>query len=286
MRALVLGGGGQVGRALVAAAGSDDEATGLSRGECDIADAEAVAAALRRHAPDIVFNAAALTAVDAQEATPDEAMRINGAAPGHIARACKAAGPRLVHISTDFVFDGRKGAPYLPDDPARPTSVYGRSKAAGEEAVQAALPGAAIVRTAWVYAAEGGNFVNTMLRAMAERDEVRVVADQIGTPTHAASLARALWKLARAGATGIHHYTDAGIAGWYDFAVAIEEEGRALGLHDGCAVRPIATADYPTAARRPACSLLDKSATWAITGIPDHWRVELRRMLAERKGKP
>lgn len=283
MKALIFGSGGQLGRALAAAAEPGEETVGLSHDDCDIGDASAVAQALRRHAPDIVFNAAALTAVDAQEETPEEAMRINGAAPGHIAEACKAAGARLLHVSTDFVFDGGKGSPYLPGDPTGPASVYGKSKLAGEQAVQSGFPEAAIVRTAWVYAAQGGNFVNTMLRLMGERDELGIVADQIGTPTHAASLARGLWALARAGATGIHHFTDAGVASWYDFAVAIEEEGRALGLHDGCTVKPIRTEDYPTPAARPAYSVLDKSSTWALTGTPDHWRIELRKMLAEKK---
>jgi dTDP-4-dehydrorhamnose reductase len=164
-------------------------------------------------------------------------------------------------------------------------SVYGVSKLEGELAVQAADPNALIVRTAWVYAAEGANFVNTMLRLMHERERLGIVADQVGTPSHAASVARALWALADARASGIHHYTDAGVASWYDFAVAIEEEARAFELlARPMRVEPIATADYPTRARRPAYSVLDKSATWAALGGPaPHWRVNLRAMLRELK---
>ena len=150
--------------------------------------------------------------------------------------------------------------------------------------MQAALPAALIVRTAWVYDATGANFVRTMLRLMRERDEVRVVADQIGTPTHAAGLARAIWALVTARASGIFHWTDAGVASWYDFAVAIQEEAFALGLLERMVpVVPIATSDYPTPARRPAMSVLDKRATWAITGVAAHWRQELRAALKEMR---
>ena len=283
MEALIFGGGGQLGRALAASAPDGVEPVARAHDAVDICDAEAVARAIADTRPDMVFNAAAMTAVDAQEDWPDDAMRINGEAPGLIAAACRDADVHFIHISTDFVFDGAKAAPYKPDDPVNPLSVYGKSKAAGEAAVRAANPEALIVRTAWVYAATGANFVNTMLRLMNERDELGVVADQIGTPTHAVSLAEALWSLADWGATGIHHFTDAGAASWYDFAVAIEEEASALDLIESCLVKPIATADYPTKAVRPASSLLDKTACWAMTGIPRHWRAELRIMLEELK---
>jgi dTDP-4-dehydrorhamnose reductase len=182
-----------------------------------------------------------------------------------------------VHVSTDFVFDGKASSPYAPDAPTRPLGVYGATKRDGEIAAGA---DALIVRTAWVYAAAGNNFVRTMLRLMAERDEVRVVADQIGTPTHAASLARAIWALAAAGSTGHYHWTDAGAASWYDFAVAIQEEALALGLLSRAVpIVPIRTVDYPTPAQRPAFSILDKTTTWAITGPARHWRAELRDCL-------
>jgi len=283
MKALILGAAGQVGRALVAAAPAGTELVALDRQACDIGDPEQVRAAVAAAKPSILFNAAAYTAVDRAESEPDLAQRLNADAAGTIAAAAREAGARLVHVSTDFVFGGAAATPRGPGDPVDPQGVYARTKLAGEQAVAAACPDALIVRTAWLYAARGANFVNTMLRLMAERDEVRVVADQIGTPTSAPSLARALWALAGAGARGVHHYTDAGIASWYDFAVAIEEESRAAGLRDRpVRVIPITTADYPVPAPRPAYSVLDKSATWALLGGPaPHWRVNLRETMRE-----
>ncbi|MGP1353466.1 MAG: dTDP-4-dehydrorhamnose reductase [Parasphingopyxis sp.] len=283
MRAVIFGAGGQVGRALRANLPEGIAVESFAREDIDIASADAVFAVIKNTRPDVVINAAAYTAVDRAEAETDTAFLINAKAPGHIAEACKAVSARLVHMSTDYVFDGTSERPYRPDDPTHPVSAYGRSKLAGEHAVRKTLPDAAIVRTAWVYAAGGANFVVTMLRLMGERDELAVVADQIGTPTHADSLARALWKLAANGAEGVFHYTDAGEASWHGFATAIEEEARALNMIDGCTVRPITTADYPTPAARPARSLLDCTATYAITGPANHWREELRIMLDQQK---
>lgn len=282
MKALILGASGQVGRALIAAAPAGAQVVAADRAQCDVSDERGIAREIADVAPDIVFNAAGYTAVDRAESEPEAAQALNAAAPGAIAAAARRLGARTVHISTDFVFDGQAGRPYLPGDEARPACVYGRTKLAGEAAVAAADPGALIVRTAWVYAPRGANFVATMLRLMADREAVDVVDDQIGTPTAAASLAAALWALAAAGAEGLHHYTDAGVASWYDFAVAIEEEARALGLIDRpVRVTPIPTAAYPTPARRPAYSVLDKTATWALLGAPPHWRVNLRVALKE-----
>jgi len=245
----------------------------------DITDAAAVQAAVAAERPDLIFNAAAYTAVDKAESDEDRAFAVNATAVGHLAEAASACDARLVHISTDFVFDGTSGVPYAPDAPTNPVCAYGSSKLAGEKL---AGEGALIVRTAWVYAPTGGNFVRTMLRLMAERPEVRVVADQIGTPTYAPALAKALWTLAEARFTGMHHYTDAGAASWYDFAVAIQEEALASGLLDRAVpVIPIATADYPTPARRPHYSVLDKTSTYAALGGPaPHWRANLRTMIA------
>ena len=283
MRALILGAGGQVGRALAATAPEGATVTALDRAACDVRDGVQVARAIAAAAPDIVFNAAAYTAVDRAESEPAEAENLNGRGPGLIAAAARAEGARLVHLSSDFVFDGTKATPYCPDDQVSPLGAYARSKAAGEAAVAAADPAALIVRTAWVYAPEGGNFVNAMLRRMRAGGEVFVVADQLGTPTWAPGLAAALWQLAALGASGIHHYTDAGVASWYDFAVAIAEEGRAAGLLAQLPqVRPIATVDYPTPAPRPTCAVLDKRQTWALLGAPaPHWRVNLRANLEE-----
>ncbi len=283
MKALVFGAGGQVGRALAATVPADSTLVALTRQQCDVTDGEAVARAVRDAAPDLIFNAAAYTAVDRAESEPEAAAVLNGAAPGLIAAAGKAAGARFVHISTDFVFNGASGTPYCPQDAADPQSVYGATKFQGEQAAAAADPDALIVRTAWVYAATGANFVRTMLRLMAERDRLTIVSDQVGTPTYAPSLARALWSLAQAGASGIHHFTDAGVASWYDFAVGIHEEAAGLGLLERpVEIMPIPSTDYPTPARRPAFSVLDKSASWAVLGGPaPHWRVNLRACLEE-----
>lgn len=283
MKVLITGAGGQLGRALQMTAPADAVLLAVDRSRLDIGDREAVMACVQAERPDVIINAAAYTAVDKAEAEPELAMRINAEGPGHLAAAAAICGAQLVQVSTDFVFDGQSAHAWLPEDEPKPLGVYGSSKRAGEVAVQAALPSALIVRTAWVYAATGHNFVKTMLRLMRERGQVSVVADQIGTPTHAVSLAHAIWTLIDKHASGIHHFTDAGTASWYDFAVAIAEEASAIGLLDTADVTPIATSAYPTPARRPCFGVLDKTATWALTGIPRHWRAELRLMLAELK---
>lgn len=274
MRALIAGAGGQLGRALQACAPVGVTVIAPPEAEFDITDTATVARVIADSRADIVFNAAAYTAVDKAQADAAQAQRINAYAVALLA----AHAPRLVHVSTDFVFDGTASQPYAPDAAPNPVSAYGATKLAGEIA---AGPDALIVRTAWVYAAVGSNFVHTMLRLMRERPEVRVVADQIGTPTHVAGLARALWTLSAAGAHGLHHWTDAGVASWYDFAMAIQEEALAIGLLDAAVpIIPIRTRDYPTPAQRPAYSVLDKTSSWAITGPAAHWRCELRLCLA------
>jgi dTDP-4-dehydrorhamnose reductase len=278
MKALILGANGQLGRALIATAPAGAQLTARTRAALDITDGAAVVAAIAEAGPDVVFNAAAYTAVDRAESEEQLALAINGTAVGHIARAARAAGARLVHVSTDFVFDGRAGTPYPPDAQTDPIGAYGRSKRAGEIA---AGDGALIVRTAWVYGDHGANFVATMLRLMHAHGSVRVVADQLGTPTYAHGLAQALWALAAQDAQGFHHWTDSGAASWYDFAVAIAEEAHAIGLLAALPqVIPIDTQDFPTPARRPGYSVLDKRATFAALGGPaPHWRHQLRTML-------
>lgn len=283
MKALILGATGQVGRALVAGAPAGWQAVALGRDRIDLSRSETIAPAIRDASADLVINAAAYTAVDKAESEPDVAGQVNGVAPGQVAAATREIGSRLIHISTDFVFDGDKSTPYRPGDDTNPLSVYGTTKLAGERAVAKADPAALILRTSWVYAAQGGNFVNTMLRLMREREQVKIVSDQIGTPTSAPSLAKAIWALAQGDSGGVYHFTDAGVASWYDFAVAIEEEARLLKLLSApVAVLPIATADYPTSARRPGYSVLDSRATWDLTGsLPPHWRSSLRSVLTE-----
>ena len=281
--ALITGARGQVGTQLRAVAPAGWRIVACGSEELDVTRPEMVDAVLDRERPGVVFHAAAYTGVDAAEDAPAEAEAVNVAGVTHVALAARRAGARVILISTDFVFDGRQGHPYAPDDRPNPLGVYGRSKLAGEREVMRITGGAAlIVRTAWVYAAHGRNFVRTMLRLMGERDEVGVVSDQVGTPTWAGSLAPALWAAAaRPELRGVHHWTDAGVATWYDFAVAIQEEAFAVGLVDRSAtVRPLRTDEYPARARRPPYSVLDTSATRSALGLPAvHWRVNLRTML-------
>ena len=285
MKVLIFGAGGQVGRALQALAPAGAIITAIDNDVLDLTDSAAIAPYVRSVAPDLIINASGYTAVDKAESEPDLAYAINAEAPGVIAWTAAEIGARLIHISTDFVFDGRASLPYLPDAHTHPLSVYGRSKLAGETAVADAGGNALTVRTAWVYSAGGANFVETMLRLMRERPAINVVADQIGTPTHADSLARALWKLAVTDQKGILHFTDAGVASWYDFAVAIYDLGTAAGLLDSAvSINPIPTSAYPTPAARPAHSVLDKSATWALLGYTaDHWRHELAAMIMKKR---
>lgn len=284
MKVMITGAGGQVGRALLDAVPDNVAAVACTRADLDISAGEAVREYVRHHRPAVIINAAAYTAVDKAESEPDAAQRINSEGPGHLAAAARECGARLLHISTDFVFDGAASVPYQPDSATHPLGVYGRTKRDGERAVLEALPEhATIVRTAWVYAASGANFVRTMLRIMRASGAVRVVADQVGTPTAARSLAEALWRIAgNPEIRGVHHWTDAGVASWYDFAVAIAEDGAELGLlSPEIAVNPITTADYPTPARRPSYSVLDKRSLAAYGLSPVHWRKRLRSVLKE-----
>lgn len=286
MKVLVTGVSGQVGSSLVGSVPPDITLLTTSHEDLDIADGDAVQAYVQKHRPEVIINAAAHTAVDRAESEPEVAQRVNGDGPRHFAVAARDAGARLIHVSTDFVFDGVASSPYLPDARTNPLSVYGKTKLAGERAVLESLPSrSVVVRTAWVYAAAGKNFVHTMLRIMNANRSVRVVADQVGTPTAAGSLAQTLWKLvANPEIQGIHHWTDAGVASWYDFAVAIAEEGAQLGLvTDDVVVTPIATADYPTPARRPPYSVLDKTSLTSRGFMAVHWRKRLRSVLGELK---
>jgi dTDP-4-dehydrorhamnose reductase len=281
---MVLGAGGQVGRAVVETCREPHRLTVKTRTDLDIRDSSALRHALDSARPEWIINAAAYTAVDLAEDDRAAAAAINDAAAGIIAEAAASCGARLVHLSTDFVFDGASNRAYLPQDVPRPLGVYGESKLGGERRVLAAGGEPIVLRTAWVYAAAGRNFVLTMLKLMHEREQVRVVADQIGAPTWATGLARAIWELLEAGAPGgIYHWTDLGVASWYDFAVAIQDEALAAGLLGRrAAILPIPTAGYPTRARRPAFSVLDTSATRALVATPAvHWRHNLRMMLNE-----
>lgn len=278
MKSLIVGSKGQLGRGLQATAPDGAALTCVDVDELDITQPDAVQSRLRSERPDIVINAAAYTAVDRAEQEEGVALAINGTAVGTLAKAARDVGARFAHVSTDFVFDGTAGIPYAPAAATNPISAYGRTKLAGE---QQAGDDALIVRTAWVYAPVGGNFVRTMLRLMSERPEIRVVADQVGTPTYAPALASAIWRLLENGARGLHHYTDSGACSWYDFAVAIQEEALLAGLlSQKVNIIPISADEYPTPARRPHYSVLDKRATFAAMGyVAPHWRENLRIML-------
>jgi dTDP-4-dehydrorhamnose reductase len=285
MKTLIFGAGGQVGTALQAFAPDGAVVTALDRSLVDIGDEAAVEAVIADAAPKLIINASGYTAVDKAESERDLAYVINADAPGIMAWAAARIGARFLHISTDFVFDGTAHLPYASGAPTNPLSVYGRSKLAGEHGVAEAGGNALTVRTAWVYSAGGANFVETMLRLMATRPEINVVADQVGTPTHADSLARAIWALAATDHTGIAHFTDAGVASWYDFAVAIHDLATAAGLLDSVVrINPIPASAYPTPAWRPAYSVLDKAQAWDWLGyISDHWRHELATMILKKR---
>jgi dTDP-4-dehydrorhamnose reductase len=282
-RVLITGAGGQVGLELQATVPSGWVIAACQSDQLDVTRADAVRAAMTAFRPSVVIHTAAYTAVDTAEANADRARSVNVQGTTHVAEAALDVGARLLHLSTDFVFDGAQGRPYAPDDEPRPLGVYGRTKLEGERAaVRIMERQALVVRTGWVYSRHRQNFVLTMLRLMAERSEVGVVADQVGTPTWARSLAETLWAAAdRADLSGVVHWTDAGVASWYDFAVAIQEEALAAGLlHRAVPVRPLRTEEFPTAAARPAFSVLEKGGSWTALGrTPPHWRVNLRHML-------
>lgn len=283
MKVLVTGAGGQLGRALVARAPDGVAVIAATSAELDIADRTAVLLTLHGEHPDLILNAAAYTAVDQAESDPARAAAVNDGGVANLVADAEAIGARVAHVSTDFVFDGSASRAYPVDAPTAPLGVYGATKLAGERHLR---PGDLCVRTAWVYAAEGKNFVRTMLRLMAQREELGVVVDQIGSPTSAEDLAAALWRLALGGHSGTFHYTDSGVASWYDFAVAIRDEAVAVGLlHEGAArVKPIATSDYPTPAKRPSFSVLDTCKTADALGAPaPHWRHSLIKVLEQIK---
>lgn len=272
-----------MGTALVATAPCAVTVISRPRPRLDITCAKSVKTAIREDRPDLIINTAAYTAVDLAETHQEIAYEVNAAGPAVLATAARQAGVRLVQLSTDFVFDGTCGRAYRRTAAVHPLNVYGSSKCAGEDNVRAILPDALIVRTSWIYSAQPPNFVLTMLRLMADRDQIRVVDDQIGTPTHARSLARAIWMLVESGAKGTWHVSDGGQTSWYDFAVAIRDDAFQLGLiNNHVEVRRISSAEFASPARRPAFSVLDSSETWSrLEQVPVHWRQELRGMLKE-----
>lgn len=286
----VVGADGQVGQELQRVLPALGELHLLNRQTLDLSQPDTIAETLERLQPHIIVNAAAYTAVDKAESEPQLAHTINAIAPTQLAKVAQSLQAQLLHISTDYVFDGTKGSPYQPQDSTHPMSVYGQSKLAGEQGIQEHCDRYWILRTAWVYGSYGkSNFVKTMLRLGADRTELKVVADQVGTPTWAKSIADAIAALINTlessspASSGIYHFTNSGVASWYDFAIAIFEEAYSLGIPLKVdQVLPITTADYPTPAQRPSYSILSLREIVPILGSPPlHWRTALRLMLKE-----
>ena len=286
MNIILIGKNGQVGWELLCSKPQGSNLTAYNSSELDITNKGAVNKAFDDIRPDVVINAAAYTAVDKAEEEKNIAFKVNAEAAGHIARLCANHKSRLIQISTDFIFDGEQSYPYRTTDQACPLNVYGASKLKGEELVlEYTKDKALIIRTAWVYSTHGNNFVKTMLRLMSEHDRLNVISDQIGSPTYAARLANVIWKMVDSNFNGIYHWTDSGVASWYDFAVAIYEEAKQIGLLNvDVDILPIPSDEYPTPAKRPPYSVLDKQKSWKTLGLnPTHWRVELRNMLNKLK---
>jgi len=294
---LLIGKMGQVGQELQRTLAPIGKITSIGHESLDLSQADLIRQVIRDVQPRLIVNAAAYTAVDRAESEPELAAAINAEAPIVMAEEALQIGASLIHISTDYVFDGRKNTPYLEQDVPNPTNVYGKTKLAGELGISqvytqpSEIP-YAILRTAWVYGTQGkGNFAKTMLRLGSERDEVKVVADQIGSPTWASDIAGAIATLSshflnpveNVVPSGIYHFTNSGVASWYDFAVAIFEEAKALGIPLKCdRVVPITTQDYPTLAARPAYSVLScQKISTVLEAFPTHWRQALRQMLTE-----
>ncbi len=287
-RALVTGGSGQVGKAVMAAAARHGfTVTVPARTDLDLARPETIAATLARDAWDVVINCAAYTAVDKAESEPELADAINHIGPGLLATETARRGIPLIHVSTDYVFDGSKRTPYVEDDSVGPVSVYGASKLAGEVAVRAANPAHAIIRTAWVLSAGGANFINTMLRLAESRDALGVVSDQHGCPTSADDIAEALLTVAARmtgpdAPTGTWHFVNGGDASWHDLAALIFARSQAAGLK-APALGAITTADYPTPARRPSNSRLDTTKFTRDFGLtPRSWQDAVNAILDTR----
>jgi dTDP-4-dehydrorhamnose reductase len=299
-RILLIGAAGQVGQELQKTLPPLGEVVSVARNALDLTQTDRIRQLIQEVRPNLIVNAAAYTAVDKAETELDLAKAINAVAPTVMAETAEQIGASLIHISTDYVFDGRNHTPYRETDSPNPIGAYGQSKLWGEQGIQQVAARSpdfsyAILRTAWVYGSQGkSNFVKTMLRLGGDREEVRVVADQVGTPTWSAEIARAIAMLSpyllepglepeKANFSGIYHFTNSGITSWYDFAVAIFEEAEAIGFPLKLQrVVPITTADFPTPTQRPAYSALACQKIWAIQqASAPQWRQSLRQMLTE-----
>lgn len=308
MKILITGKGGQLAWELEQTVPNHLDVVSFDAEQLDITNPAMVNEVLITHSPDVVINAAAYTAVDKAETDQETAYAVNEKGSEYLAMTCKEIRAQLIHVSTDFVFDGSKTTPYQTDDKPNPINIYGDSKLQGDNKISQILGcQASIIRTAWVYSAHGNNFVKTMLRLMAEKDQLGIVYDQVGTPTWAKGLAQMIWALVdrckvvpqnrhsgfverennnlSVSLSPIYHWTDAGVASWYDFAVAIQELAIEKGMLDkAIPIRPIPASSYPTPARRPSFSVIDKAATEQVSGVETtHWRQQLASMMDELK---
>jgi len=284
VKILVVGAGGQLGReAVLAFTALGHEVIALGRGELDLAASRDIAGSIAAYQANWVINCAAYTQVDRAEDEAELAFAVNCDAARAVAQGAQQSHSRLLHVSTDFIFGGKQATPYREEDTGDALSIYGRSKWEGETVVMAAMPKALILRTAWVYGMHGNNFVKTMLRLMAERDELKVVDDQIGTPSWTGDIVRAMQALIENDAAGIYHFTNEGVASWYDLAYEILSVAPSFGYPvQAKRLHPIPSSEWPCAAKRPAYSVLGKEKIRQVLGydIP-HWRQSLRSMLKE-----
>lgn len=286
MKVLIIGGKGQLGTTLTQMVPASIDALSIDLPEFDITDPENVATTIAMEKPQVIINASAYTAVDRAETEAELAFRINATGPHYLAIAARRSGSRLIHVSTDYVFDGNACTPYPPDAICHPLGEYGGSKREGEIKILNELDAPVIVRTAWLYSQFGSNFALTILRLLNEKTELKVVADQVGSPTWATTLAAAIWKIvSKPEIKGILHWTDAGVTSWYDFAVAIMEEALSRGLiKKAIPIHPITTAEFPTPTTRPAYSVLDCTASRCKIGVEAlQWRIALRQMMDAMK---
>jgi dTDP-4-dehydrorhamnose reductase len=281
--ALITGGGGQLATELAATAPRSWQVEMVGHKRLDITSRDAVLRYVSTLKPTVIINAAAYTRVDQAETERDTAFAVNEEGVANLAAACSQSESRLLHVSTDFVFDGRSDHPYTTQDLTRPINAYGQSKLAGESRLFQILPyRGSVFRTSWLYSGVGVNFVRTILRLISEREELAVVGDQVGAPTWARGLARVLWRAAMDDSlSGLFHWSDAGAVSWYDFALAIQEEAVSAGkVAKSISIRRLRTEEYPTKATRPRYSVLDCSATARRLAIPQTpWRVHLRAMI-------
>ena len=278
-RALVTGAGGMLGGAVAEAMGPDWDVLEADIGEFDVSNGDETRAAVEAASPDVVINCAAYTDVDGAESDPESAFAVNAAGAGSVARAAAAAGARLIHISTDYVFDGMKDGPYTEDDDPNPMGVYGESKLEGEKQVLRSDGACLILRTAWLFGSRGRNFVDTVLSLAAEGRPLRIVDDQRGSPTYARDLAAIIRELACSRVTGILNATNSGATTWYGFALTILQDA---GISD-VAVVPVATSEFPRPAPRPRSSVLSLDRLSGVLGwTPRTWQEAVAEYLSER----